>query len=200
MVVALLGVLEAGAAYVPLDPGYPRERLEYMAQDAGLQIILSLQALANEIPTGSRRLFLDTQGAEIANCKPFASATCTPDNLAYLIYTSGSTGKPKGVMNSHRGIVNRLRWMRDHYELGAADRFVQKTPFTFDVSVWEFFAPLISGSCLVMAQPEGHRDPVYLTELIFDEQITIVHFVPAMLQPLLDRIESSRSKTLRASR
>ena len=110
----------------------------------------------------------------------------TPENLAYVIYTSGSTGRPKGVMNEHRGIVNRLLWMQDKYRLFPEDRVLQKTPFSFDVSVWEFFWPLQVGASLVMAQPGGHKDSAYLVELIIDRGITTLHFVPSMLQVFLE--------------
>ena len=103
-------------------------------------------------------------------------------DAAYVIYTSGSTGKPKGVVNIHEGIVNRLQWMQDAYRLTAADRILQKTPYSFDVSVWEFFWPLVTGASLVFARPGGHRDPAYLAELIAQEGITTLHFVPSMLR------------------
>ena len=197
MVVALLGVMEAGAAYLPLDPSHPNERLAYMSENAGLHVILTEQALATKVTHADHILCLDSDWAEVAGGILTKNTSSTPDNVAYLIYTSGSTGQPKGVMNAHRGIVNRLQWMRVHYGLSADDRFVQKTPFTFDVSVWEFFAPLISGACLVMARPEGHRDPAYLAELIAAEQITIVHFVPAMLHPFLEQASPELCGSLR---
>ena len=197
MVVALLGALEAGACYAPLDPSYPRERLSYMAQDAEINLILTRQALKADLGQEATALCLDTEWEQAADLAPQARKPVNPENSAYLIYTSGSTGKPKGVLNSHRGIVNRLRWMQEHYELKETDRFLQKTPFGFDVSVWEFFAPLITGACLVMATPEGHRDPAYLADLIADEQITIIHFIPAMLRPFLERAEAKRFRSVR---
>jgi amino acid adenylation domain-containing protein len=106
-------------------------------------------------------------------------------NLAYVIYTSGSTGQPKGVMNTHQGIVNRLVWMQDTYQLTSSDRIIQKTPFSFDVSVWEFFCPLMTGARIVVAKPEGHKDSNYLVDLIAREQITTIHFVPSMLSAFL---------------
>jgi amino acid adenylation domain-containing protein len=108
------------------------------------------------------------------------------ENLAYVIYTSGSTGQPKGAMNTHRGIVNRLLWMQEQYGIGADDVVIQKTPFSFDVSVWEFFWPLLAGARLVMARPEGHKDPSYLVRTIVDQGVTTIHFVPAMLQAFLE--------------
>ncbi|HEX7240435.1 MAG TPA: amino acid adenylation domain-containing protein, partial [Longimicrobiaceae bacterium] len=121
----------------------------------------------------------------------------SPDSLAYVIYTSGSTGRPKGAMNAHRGVVNRLRWMQDRYGLTADDVVLQKTPFSFDVSVWEFFWPLMTGARLVLARPEGHRDPEYLSELIEREGVTTLHFVPSMLQAFLEAGEPERCGSVR---
>jgi amino acid adenylation domain-containing protein/non-ribosomal peptide synthase protein (TIGR01720 family) len=120
-----------------------------------------------------------------------------PDNLAYVIYTSGSTGRPKGAMNAHRGIVNRLLWSQRHFGLTADDVVLQKTPFSFDVSVWEFFWPLVAGARLVLAKPEGHRDPLYLSQLIEREGVTTLHFVPSMLQAFLEAGEPARCGSVR---
>ncbi len=109
-----------------------------------------------------------------------------PDNCAYVIYTSGSTGRPKGVQVPHRGIRNRLLWMQDTYRLTSADRVLQKTPASFDVSVWEFFWPLLAGATLVVARPDGHRDPTYLLHLILEQGVNTLHFVPAMLGVILE--------------
>jgi non-ribosomal peptide synthetase component F len=103
-------------------------------------------------------------------------------DLAYVIYTSGSTGKPKGVMNQHDGLINRLQWTQQNYGLTSTDKVLQKTPFSFDVSVWEFLWPMLSGSTLVFAKPSGHREPEYLINLIESSQITLLHFVPSMLE------------------
>src|SRR5439155_9487139 len=183
MVIGLLGILKAGAAYVPLDPAYPPERLAFMLEDAQVSVLLTQEQLLSRLPTSEARvLCLDADWATIATEKaenPINSATA--ENLAYVIYTSGSTGRPKGAMISHRSICNRLLWMQDTYQLTMADRVLQKTPCSFDVSVWEFFWPLMTGARLVLARPEGHKDPRYLAEVIVDEQITTTHFVPSML-------------------
>ncbi|MGN7964400.1 AMP-binding protein, partial [Brucella sp. 22210] len=121
----------------------------------------------------------------------------TPRNLAYVIYTSGSTGQPKGVMNEHGGVVNRLAWMQQDYRLTEADAVLQKTPFGFDVSVWEFIWPLLSGARLVMAHPEGHKSPAYLSVIIAQEQITTLHFVPSMLQLFLEHGDIDACASLR---
>ncbi|WP_257165209.1 non-ribosomal peptide synthetase, partial [Bradyrhizobium sp. SRS-191] len=200
MVVALLGILKAGGAYLPLDPGYPAERLSYMMQNAGAPVIVTQQRLAASLPAHAGRVVeIDAAWAAIAAEPKQAPVNHSrPANLAYVIYTSGSTGRPKGVANTHGGIVNRLVWMQAAYRLGPGDRVLQKTPFSFDVSVWEFFWPLIEGVPLVVARPEGHQDPSYLAALIQRESVTIAHFVPSMLQVFLETEDVSRCVSLRA--
>lgn len=188
MVVALLGILKAGGAYVPLDQGYPQERLSFMLNDAQAPVLLTQSKFLDRIKTSSAHcLCLDTEWSQIEQQsvdKP--EVQMTPDNLAYVIYTSGSTGKPKGVMITHRAICNRLFWMQDQYVLTPDDVVLQKTPFSFDVSVWEFFWPLLSGAQLVLAKPGGHKDSAYLANLIEKQQISVLHFVPSMLAIFLD--------------
>jgi amino acid adenylation domain-containing protein len=187
MVVALLGVLKAGAAYLPLDPDYPPERLSFMLADAAVPVLLTTTHLQARLAMETAAVIcLDTEWESIAaQSSENPASAVSGDNLAYVIYTSGSTGQPKGAMNTHAAIYNRLCWMQEAYGLTAADRILQKTPFSFDVSVWEFFWPLMTGACLVVARPGGHRDSAYLVELIQEEQITTLHFVPAMLQVFL---------------
>ena len=188
MVVALLGILKAGAAYVPLDPDDPADRLRFMLDDARVPVLLTQSHLSAKLPpSGSRVIPLDTAWPLIAKESPDPlPASAGPDDLAYVIYTSGSTGQPKGAMNTHRGICNRLLWMQDFYQLTAGDRVLQKTPFSFDVSVWEFFWPLRSGAALVLARPRLHGDSAYLASLIAEQQITTLHFVPPMLAAFLE--------------
>jgi amino acid adenylation domain-containing protein len=199
MVVGLLGIVKAGAAYVPLDPGYPRARLEYMIADAAVSVLLTerrQQPLATEVASDvGTLLYLDDPWAETGSGANL-NEIVDPENLAYVIYTSGSTGQPKGVMNTHRGICNRLFWMQDAYQLTPDDRVLQKTPFSFDVSVWEFFWPLLTGARLVMAEPGGHRNPTYLRRIIEQEQITVMHFVPPMLQVFLEEPDLERCTSL----
>lgn len=188
MVIGILGILKAGAAYVPIDPEYPSERLAYMLEDSQVQVLLTQEKLLTQISHHHiKTVCLDSDWQEIAQ-EATSNLTCSVqgENLAYVIYTSGSTGKPKGAMNTHQGIYNRLLWMQTAYKLNAADRVLQKTPFSFDVSVWEFFWPLLNGASLVMAKPGGHGDRSYLIDLICKEQITTLHFVPSMLQVFLD--------------
>ncbi|MBZ5723521.1 MAG: amino acid adenylation domain-containing protein [Acidobacteriia bacterium] len=199
MVVALYGILKAGGAYVPLDPDYPEERLAFMLEDAGAPILLTQTRLLHRLPSHSgKAICLDGDWGQIAIESPGnLDGTTTPDDLAYMIYTSGSTGRPKGAMNTHRGICNRLLWMQDEYGLTATDRVLQKTPFSFDVSVWEFFWPLLMGARLAVADPGGHRDPAYLVKLIRRQDITVLHFVPSMLAVFLDETGVEECRSLR---
>jgi amino acid adenylation domain-containing protein/non-ribosomal peptide synthase protein (TIGR01720 family) len=171
LVVALWAVLKAGAAFVPVETGYPAERIAYILADSGASFVLSDVDSVNDVG--------DESAANPGVC-------VAGDNAAYVIYTSGSTGKPKGTVVTRAGIANMLAWMQDEYRLTPADRVVQKTPIGFDVSVWEFFWTLTRGATLVVARPEGHRDPAYLARLVRDEHVTVIHFVPALLGPFLD--------------
>jgi len=207
MVVALLAILKAGGAYVPLDPTYPRERLDYMVQDAQMPILLTQTRLLDLLPkdetsiicldAGDVEQLLGGKAAWESAAQENPSSDVQPGNLAYMIYTSGSTGKPKGVMNIHKGLSNRLHWMQQAYQLTPADRVLQKTPFSFDVSVWEFFWPLMTGARLVVAKPGGHQDSTYLISLIAEQQITTLHFVPSMLQAFLSDQGLERCKSLK---
>ena len=199
LVVFLLGVLKAGGAYVPLDPGYPAERLQYMAQDAQAPVVIvqkrQIEQFAN---LGVRLICAEDQQAEIEReSVADVGVGLEDENLAYVIYTSGSTGKPKGAMNTHRGLQNRLQWMQEKYQLTSDDRVLQKTPFSFDVSVWEFFWPLMVGARLVMAEPGMHQDPEYLGQTIEQQGVTTLHFVPSMLQAFLESGEAKRCGKLR---
>jgi amino acid adenylation domain-containing protein len=201
MVVGLLGVLKAGAAYVPLDPDYPPERLSYMLDSAQVKVLLTHERLRGQTPPFPGPV-LDLDGAEeqrrIAEQKTEnLDVAILPEHLAYIIYTSGSTGRPKGVMNSHGGLLNRLLWMQEEYRLEPRDVVLQKTPFSFDVSVWEFLWPLLAGAKLVVARPGGHQDPSYLATLIQDQQITTLHFVPSMLAVFVDEERSKQCKSIR---
>ncbi len=199
LVVALLGVLKAGAAYVPLDPAYPKERLAGMLEDSDASVLLTQRGLKDVLPPHSARvLCLDADWDAVARQGTSRPAPLAgSDSLAYVIFTSGSTGRPKGAMNAHAGIVNRLLWMQGEYGLTAADTVLQKTPFSFDVSVWEFFWPLMTGARLVLARPGGHQDPAYLVRLMEQERVTTAHFVPSMLQAFVEEPGLERLTHLR---
>ncbi|MDH6593496.1 amino acid adenylation domain-containing protein [Variovorax sp. TBS-050B] len=187
LVVGLLAILKAGGAYVPLDPEYPAERIACMIEDSALALVLTQEHLKDRLPAGAafpRVLALD--GLDLS-----ASAAHDPgvpvhaENLAYVIFTSGSTGRPKGAANRHGALYNRLVWMQQAYALGEADTVLQKTPFSFDVSVWEFFWPLMFGARLAVAQPGDHREPARLVQAIRAHAVSTLHFVPSMLQAFL---------------
>ncbi len=173
---------------MPLDPGYPKERITFMLEDAQVSVLLTQDNLKNNLSRHNAQVIcFNTDWVHISQYPKDNPATSfLSDNLAYVIYTSGSTGKPKGVMNTHIGIFNRLLWMQEAYNLTKDDSVLQKTPFSFDVSVWEFFWPLIMGAKLVIAQPGGHQDPDYLINTIIEHQITTLHFVPSMLHIFLE--------------
>ncbi|KSG07219.1 peptide synthase [Pseudomonas aeruginosa] len=186
MVVALMAILKAGGAYVPVDPEYPEERQAYMLEDSGVQLLLSQSHLKLPLAQGMQRIDLDQADAWLENhAENNPGIELNGENLAYVIYTSGSTGKPKGAGNRHSALSNRLCWMQQAYGLGVGDTVLQKTPFSFDVSVWEFFWPLMSGARLVVATPGDHRDPAKLVALINREGVDTLHFVPSMLQAFL---------------
>ncbi|MEV5898268.1 amino acid adenylation domain-containing protein, partial [Nonomuraea fuscirosea] len=191
LVVALLAVLKAGAAYLPVDPDYPAERMAYLVEQAGAVCVITSSAVG--LPGGIARVVLDDPvvRAELA-ALPGQGLTAverggvpTGANAAYVMFTSGSTGRPKGVVVPHAGVVNRLAWMQERLRLPQGTRVLQKTSFGFDVSVWEFFWPLLWGGVLVLARPGGHRDAAYLAELIRRERVDVAHFVPSMLEAFL---------------
>lgn len=181
LVVALLGVLRAGAAYLPLDLAHPDERLARILASARPACVLAEADVQARL--GDVTLLPPSQWTALSFAAPWADPA--PGDAAYVIYTSGSTGEPKGVVIEHQAIVNRLLWMREHYGFAADDRVLQKTPATFDVSVWEFFLPLLCGATLVLAGPDAHRDPSELARLIRSHGITTAHFVPSMLDAFL---------------
>ncbi|MFI6025990.1 amino acid adenylation domain-containing protein [Amycolatopsis magusensis] len=186
MIVSVLGVLKSGAAYLPLDPDYPAERLAYMIEDSGTRIVCTQDWMREWLPGGDRLLLaldeLDLGGEPEAD--PPSRATAR--DLAYVIYTSGSTGRPKGVEVEHAGVVNRMCWDQRAFGLGPADTVLQQTSLSFDISVWEIFAPLLAGSRLLLAKPGGHRDPAYLMQVLAEEHVTALGLVPSLLDVLLD--------------
>uniref|UniRef100_UPI002457AFAD non-ribosomal peptide synthetase n=1 Tax=Nocardia brasiliensis TaxID=37326 RepID=UPI002457AFAD len=191
LVVAMYAVLQTGAAYVPLDPDQPADRINHIVDTARPRMILYRSAdgfgidLQREVPVIAIEGIEGVPGMAASSGAPITDAERTralrPENTAYVIFTSGSTGRPKGVAVSHAAIVNRLLWMQHEYPIGPDDAVLQKTPATFDVSVWEFFWPLQTGARLVVAKPDGHRDPVYLAQIIAEQGISTAHFVPSML-------------------
>ncbi|MGW5637254.1 amino acid adenylation domain-containing protein, partial [Streptomyces sp. NPDC003832] len=214
LMVALLGVLKSGAAYLPVDLDYPADRVAHMLADSRATTVVTLSTTADRLPAEAAdtillldhdedlREDLHAHGDEDRHeppARPTETREALPDDPAYLIYTSGSTGLPKGVIVTHRAIVNRLAWMQGAYPLTADDRVLQKTPSSFDVSVWEFFWPLLEGAAVVLARPDGHRDPAHLVSLVRQEAVTTLHFVPSMLEAFLQADEVTEDSSWAAS-
>jgi amino acid adenylation domain-containing protein len=195
MVLAILGVLKAGGAYVPLDPTYPKDRLAFMVEDAGIRVLLTQSHLLEQLSDLElKTLCLDSELEAIAsneNASPVAGehgqSEVGPQDLAYVIYTSGSTGKPKGVMTPHRAVTNMILWMQATYEMTPVDRMVQKTAFSFDASVWEFFWPLNTGATLVIARPYAEKDGAYMVKTLQEQKVTILQLVPSLLKLLIEQ-------------
>jgi amino acid adenylation domain-containing protein len=193
MVAAMLGVLKAGGAYLPLDPGDPGARLRWLIEHTQATVLLTQEHLLTSLgEVKAQVLCLDGQ-VPVVETEPASplSQSATPNNLAYVIHTSGSTGHPKGVMVTHRAILNRLLWMQDTFPLTGSDRVLQKTPYTFDASIWEIFVPLLSGARLVLAEPGGHKDRGYLLRTIEEAGVTVAQFVPSLLSVYLDQDEAA---------
>jgi amino acid adenylation domain-containing protein len=191
MMVGLFGILKAGGAYLPVDPRSPAERIRYMLEDSKTRVVLVTDP--RWIPEGfqGRVLDLNDPGTYTGDgSNPERRAR--PDNLAYVIYTSGSTGRPKGAMLEHRGLVNRLKWMQNRYPIGRGDVILQKTPYTFDVSVWELFWWSLEGASMALLAPGAEKDPRALVDAIARDRVTVMHFVPSALSVFLEYVEALR--------
>ena len=199
MVIGILGVLKAGAAYIPIDPEYPESRVEFMINDSKAKVLITQKSLADSLPKDiSKIVIIDEDWGEISKeDENNFENNVSMNNLAYVIYTSGSTGQPKGVMISHASIVNHMLWLKEVFGFDSSDSVFQKTPFSFDASVWEFYMPLIIGGRLVMAKPQGHMDTPYLVETIIKNNISILQLVPSLLKMLLDEKGIENCKSLK---
>ena len=198
LLIGVLAIIKAGGAYVPLDADYPADRLAYMLDDSGVDLLLTQTALLERLPAcdGVSVIAMDTLHLEQWPSNP-PGLHLHGDHLAYVIYTSGSTGQPKGVGNTHAALAERLQWMQATYRLDASDVLMQKAPISFDVSVWECFWPLITGSQLVLAGPGEHRDPHRIAQLVQQFGVTTLHFVPPLLGLFIDEPLSAHCISLR---
>ncbi|MFD6895223.1 amino acid adenylation domain-containing protein, partial [Rhodococcus sp. NPDC060086] len=199
LVVALHAVLAAGGTYIPIDPEQPAERIAHILDAANPTLVLSRSNY--DIDTDRNVLCIDTidlDGRDDSVTDADRLAPLRPGNTAYVIFTSGSTGRPKGVAVSHAAAVNQIAWISDRFGIGAADTVLLKTPFTFDVSVWELFAPLACGARLVVASANGHKDPQYLAETIDEHAVSLVSFVPSMLDVFVEQLNTDACGSLRA--
>lgn len=198
MVVGILAALHAGSAYVPLDPRLPAARLAHMIRECDMGYVLARRDSAPAAHAAGAGVVLAVDGVLAAPDGAAAPPTPTPPGApAYVMYTSGSTGRPKGVTVGHAAIVNRLLWMQETFDLTPSDRVLQKTPFGFDVSVWEIFWPLITGAAVVLARPSGHQDAAYLARTVRERGVTTMHFVPSMLGLFLDEPQAGHPTPLR---
>ncbi|SHJ70699.1 non-ribosomal peptide synthetase [Aquimarina spongiae] len=195
MMIGILAILKSGGAYAPIDPEYPKDRIDFILKDVDSEFVIT-QSKYKHLFITQEPICIDQQEIYIQESGKPSGVLLSNDDLAYVIYTSGTTGKPKGVMNQHSGILNRLLWMRDYLGVTKDDVILQKTTFCFDVSVWELLLPLITGTRLVFAKPDGHKDPMYLQELIQKEQISTMHFVPSMLSVFLTQLHQGNCKSL----
>ncbi|MBW7476625.1 amino acid adenylation domain-containing protein [Paenibacillus oenotherae] len=201
MMVGILGIMKAGGAYLPIDPSLPAERIQYMLQNSQTMVLLlQNEAICEAIPFDGNRIILDSSNTDAdSEDSSVVLPENAPSDLAYVIYTSGSTGQPKGVMVEHVSLMNRLEWMQNEYRLLETDVILHKTPFVFDVSVWELFLWIIGGASVVMLQPEGEKLPDVIIREIEAKQVNIIHFVPSMFHAFLDYVDSLKDRSALAS-
>lgn len=198
LVAALIAVLKAGAAYVPIEPSYPHARISYILEDARVSAIVGERALVGAFgPSSARHVFLDELAEPVRGMPKRGRRRVSPDCAAYAIYTSGSTGRPKGAVVSHRAIVNHMRWMLRVFPLTSGDCIMQKTPIGFDASIWEFYAPLLAGALLFMPRPQGERDIGYMVRTIQKHAITVIQLVPTLLRLFIAERLFAASDSLR---
>jgi len=197
MIIGILGIVKAGAAYLPVAPENPPDRIDYMLKDGGVKVLLAQKKTAGRIVFAGLMIQLD-------DLEVYRGSTANPailnkpQDLAYVIYTSGSTGKPKGVMIEQRSLVNRLHWMQHAYPIDRDDVILQKTPYSFDVSVWELFWWALQGATLCLLMPGGERNPLAIVETIRRHRVSVMHFVPSMLNVFLEHLDGKAAGVLRS--
>jgi surfactin family lipopeptide synthetase A len=195
MIIGIMGIVKAGGAYLPVSPDNPPDRIDYMLKVGGVKVLLVQNKTASRIVFGGLIINLDDPDV-------YRGATANPailnkaQDLAYVIYTSGSTGKPKGVMIEHRSLVNRLHWMQHAYPIDESDVILQKTPYYFDVSVWELFWWALQGARLCFLMPGGERNPLAIVETIKKHHVSVMHFVPSMLNVFLEYLDGKSASVL----
>lgn len=193
MLIAIYAIIKSGNAYMPIDVNFPIDRIKYMLQDSKAQIVLSHKKYTSVINDSLMVVDLDSFDYDnYDNTNPQTSVV--PNDVAYVIYTSGSTGKPKGAQVYHHSVINRIKWMHEKYPLNDGDIILQKTPYTFDVSVWELFWWSMYNQSLQILIPEGHKDPAEIINCIYKGNVTHMHFVPSMLNAFLEYIEANQSE------
>ncbi len=196
MIIGVLGIVKAGGAYLPVSPDSPRDRIDYMLKDGGVRILLVHGKTAGRFAFRGLTINLDDSDS-------YRGSTANPiilnkpQDLAYVIYTSGSTGKPKGVMIEHRSVVNRLHWMQHAYPIDENDVILQKTPYCFDVSVWELFWWAMQGAKLCFLMPGGERNPLAIVETVKKHHVSFIHFVPSMLNVFLEYLDGKDVSVIR---
>ena len=195
MIIGILGIVKAGGAYLPVSPDNPPDRIDYMLKDGGIKVLLVQNKTANRVGFGGLIINLDDMDIYRGSTANPAILN-KPRDLAYVIYTSGSTGKPKGVMIEHRSVVNRLHWMQQAYAINESDVVLQKTPYYFDVSVWELFWWALQGAKLCFLMPGGERNPLAIVETIKKHHVTVMHFVPSMLNVFLEYLDGKPAGVL----
>ncbi len=200
MVIGLLGILKSGAAYLPIDPQHPKDRISYLIEDSSIHLLLTQSNIIENLPISKnvnyfcldkKQSYIDSYGQ--VDPKVFIK----PHNLAYAIFTSGSTGKPKGTLIEHLSFVNHMLWMRYNFQIGTHDKILAKTPLSFDASGWEWTLPLLTGGQLILAKPDGHTEPDYLLNLVDKNQITVLQVVPTLLNLLLSSPNLLKIKSLK---
>jgi len=197
MIIGILGIVKAGAAYLPVSPDYPPDRIDYMLKDGGVKVLLAQKKTAGRIVFAG--LIIQLDDLEVYRGSTANPAVLNkPQDLAYVIYTSGSTGKPKGVMIEQRSLVNRLHWMQHAYPIDRDDVILQKTPYSFDVSVWELFWWALQGATLCFLMPGGERNPLAIVETIRRHRVSVMHFVPSMLNVFLEHLDGKAAGVLRS--
>ncbi len=197
-IIAILAIFKSGGVYLPLDPDYPELRLAQMIADSSLKIVITNSQHFAKLPQDIELIdILNLPLDDDLSQKHNPMINLKPDHAAYMLFTSGSTGRPKLTINTHRGLFNRIWWMKETFVIDKNDKILHKTPYTFDVSIWEIFWPLVMGSTLVIAIPHGHKNPLYLSSLIEHHQISNTHFIPSMLELFLQLANTKQCGSLK---